>query len=215
MMIQAVIFDMDGLLVDSEHIGIDVMHECGKLQGEHLPLELIASTLGSTHATSIAMYRRLYPKMDPERLFVDFKAAMMQKAEKGEIPLKKGARELLDVLKQRNIPRAVGSSSPRSVVNVYLENTGVLGDFQALITGDMGLPSKPAPDMFLAAAKALGVKAENCLVLEDSVNGIKAGRNAGMIVGMVPDVHPYREELQPYCDHVLSDLAAVIPLLKA
>ena len=101
------------------------------------------------------------------------------------------------------------------VVKLYLSKVGVLDDFQTLVTGDLGLPSKPEPDMFLTAAKRLGVAPENCLVLEDSVNGIKAGRNAGMQVGMVPDVLPYREELAPYCDHVLPDLAAVIPLLDA
>lgn len=214
-MIKAVIFDMDGLLVDSEHIGLDVMAECGRKQGVEMTMEDIKKTLGSTYAFSIDLYSRLYPQMDPRQLFIDFENSMHEMAEAGRIPLKKGARELLEALKERNIPRAVGSSSPSTVVKLYLSKVGVLDDFQTLVTGDLGLPSKPEPDMFLTAAKRLGVAPENCLVLEDSVNGIKAGRNAGMQVGMVPDVLPYRDELKPYCDHVLPDLAAVIPLLDA
>lgn len=214
-MIQAVIFDMDGLLVDSEHAGLDVMAACGRKQGVEMALEDIKKTLGSTYAFSIDLYSRLYPQLDPVQLFADFKNSMLELAAAGKIPLKKGAKELLHALKERNIPRAVGSSSPLPVVKLYLEKAGVLDEFQALVTGDLGLPSKPEPDMFLTAAEKLGIAPENCLVLEDSVNGVKAGRNAGMQVGMVPDVLPYKEELKPFCDHVLPDLSAVLPLLKA
>ena len=73
--------------------------------------------------------------------------------------------------------------------------------------------SKPEPDIFLKAAETLGASPEKCLVLEDSLNGIKAGRAAGMTVVMVPDVFPYTDDLAPYVDHVAPDLAAVIPLL--
>ena len=79
----------------------------------------------------------------------------------------------------------------------------------------MGLPSKPAPDVFLKAAKALNASPESCLVLEDSIHGVQAGRNAGMTVCMVPDMIPFSEALAPYCDFVKPDLAAVIPLLTA
>ena len=213
-MISAVIFDMDGLLVDSELIGLDVLADCARKQQVEMTLEDIKKTLGSTYAYAIDLYGRLYPQMDPVKLFADFEESMQKLAQEGKIPLKKGAKELLAALKERKIPRAVASSSPESVVRLFLGKAGVLDEFQALITGDLGLPSKPAPDMFLTAARCLGAGPENCLVLEDSVNGIKAGRNAGMVVGMVPDVLPYREELKPYCDYVLPDLMAVIPLLQ-
>ena len=213
-MIQAVIFDMDGLLVDSELVGLDVLADCARKQQVEMTLEDIKKTLGATYAYAIDLYGRLYPQMDPVKLFEDFEESMQQLAREGKIPLKKGAKELLAYLQAHDIPRAVASSSPESVVRLFLGKTGVLDQFQALITGDLGLPSKPAPDMFLSAAKALGAKPENCLVLEDSVNGVKAGRNAGMVVGMVPDVLPYREELKPYCDHVLPDLGAAIAILQ-
>ena len=214
-MIKAVIFDMDGLLVDSEYEGLFVLQNCARKQGIEMSLDDIKLTLGSTYAFSIELYGRLYPKMDSVRLFADFKEGMRELAESGKVPLKKGAKELLEYLKAHHIPCAVASSSPKSMVEVYLGKQGVLPYFDAFVTGDLGLPSKPAPDMFLTAAKALNTDPAQCLVLEDSVNGIKAGRNAGMQVGMVPDVLPYKDELKPFCDHVLPDLTAVIPLLKA
>ena len=123
-----------------------------------------------------------------------------------------GALKLLKALRERNIPMAVASSSGQSTISVYLHSVGVIAYFDALITGS-GLPSKPAPDVFLKAASALGAEPKRCLVLEDSLNGIKAGRAAGMTVMMVPDVFPYTDDLAPYVDHVAPDLAAVIPLL--
>lgn len=214
-MIKAVVFDMDGLLVDSEYVGLFVLQDCARRQNVEMKMEDIKLTLGSTYAFSIDLYARLYPQMDAVRLFKDFKEAMQETALAGKVPLKKGAKELLEYLNAHQIPCAVASSSPMAMVETYLGKLDALSHFQAFITGDLGLPSKPAPDMFLTAAKALNTDPAHCLVLEDSVNGVKAGRAAGMQVGMVPDVLPYKEELAPYCDHVLPDLTAVLPLLKA
>ena len=213
-MTKAVIFDMDGLLVDSEYEGLFVLQNCARKQNIEMSLDDIKLTLGSTYAFSIDLYSRLYPKMDSVKLFADFKVGMRELAEAGKVPLKKGAKELLEYLKVHGIPCAVASSSPKTMVEAYLGKLGVLDYFDAFVTGDLGLPSKPAPDMFLTAAQELHTDPKDCLVLEDSVNGIKAGRNAGMQVGMVPDVLPYKDELKPFCDYVLPDLAAVIPLLE-
>ena len=99
-MIKAVIFDMDGLLVDSEHIGLDVMADCGRKQGVEMTLEDIKKTLGSTYAFSIDLYSRLYPQMDPRQLFIDFENSMHELAEAGKIPLKKGAKEFAEYMKE-------------------------------------------------------------------------------------------------------------------
>ena len=212
MSFQAVIFDMDGLLMDSERVGLDVMHECGLLQGYNIPVEMVRETIGSNKQSSSDYYHRFFPDLDTDRLFLDFKDAMCDLAKRGKIPLKKGARGLLEEIKRKEIPMAVASSSGQATIGIYLDSVGVIAYFDALITGN-GLPSKPAPDIFLKAASALNAEPEKCLVLEDSINGIKAGRAAGMTVGMVPDVFPYTEDLAPYVDHVLPDLSAVIPLL--
>lgn len=211
---RAVIFDMDGLLMDSEGIGLTVMHECGFLQRKDIPIPLIRETIGANSQAASAMYRAFDAEIDTEKLFRDFKANMHALAQAGKIPLKKGARELLSALKEKGVPCAVASSSGLKTIEVYLRSAGVAQAFSALVTAS-GLPSKPAPDVFLKAAKALNADPETCLVLEDSVNGIKAGRAAGMMVCMVPDMIPFTEELRPYCDYVLPDLAAVIPLLDA
>ncbi len=213
MVIQAVIFDMDGLLMDSERVGLHVMHECGLLQGYDIPIDMVRHTLGANKQFASDYYHETFPELDTEKLFVDFKNALCDLSRQGKIPLKAGARELLDALKSKKIPMAVASSSSMETIQTYLESVGVISYFDALVTG-RGFPSKPAPDIFLEAARELHASPENCLVLEDSAYGVQAGRNAGMTVCMIPDLIPFSDSLKPYCDHVLSDLAAVIPLLN-
>ncbi len=211
---QAVIFDMDGLLMDSERIGLDVMHECGHLQGYDIPVAMVRETIGSNKQSSSDFYHQFFPELDTDRLFLDFKNAMCDLAKRGKIPLKAGARELLDAVKARHIPMAVASSSGPGTIRVYLESVEIISYFDQIVTGS-GLPSKPAPDVFLKTAETLNVPPEKCLVLEDSIHGVQAGRAAGMTVVMIPDMIPYTEDLKPFCDCVLPDLSAVIPLLDA
>lgn len=214
MRFQAVIFDMDGLLMDSERVGLDMMHQCGLLQGYDIPVSMVRETIGSNKQSSSDFYHQFFPDLDTDRLFLDFKTAMCDLAKRGEIPLKPGARALLEAVKARRIPMAVASSSGQSTIRVYLESASIISYFDQLVTGS-GLPSKPAPDVFLKTAKTLNAKPEACLVLEDSIHGVQAGRAAGMTVAMIPDMIPFTEDLKPFCDYVLPDLTAVIPLLEA
>ncbi|MBR3740755.1 MAG: HAD family phosphatase [Clostridia bacterium] len=214
MSFQAVIFDMDGLLMDSECVGLTVMHECGLLQGYDIPVDMVRETIGSNKQSSSDFYHQFFPDLDTDRLFLDFKNAMCDLARQGGIPLKKGARELLEAVKARHIPMAVASSSGLGTIRIYLESVGIISYFDQIMTGS-GLPSKPAPDVFLKTAEELNAPPERCLVLEDSIHGVQAGRAAGMTVAMVPDMIPYTDDLKPFCDYVLPDLTAVIPLLDA
>ena len=212
-MIRAVIFDMDGLLTDSETPGLAGIQACGRKQGYEIPLEHVRQTIGINARAAGDFYHRHYPDLDTEQLFRDFTDYMHALAAAGGIPLKKGARELLEALRARGIPCAVASSSDGETVRLYLEKQGVDGYFAALVSAAGGVRSKPAPDIFLKAAGILGAAPEDCLVLEDSVFGVMAGRAAGMTVCMIPDLIPFTPGLAPYCDHVLPDLNAVIPLL--
>ncbi len=214
-MFDAVIFDMDGLLIDSEHVGIEAaMHAC-ELQGLAAPYELVLKTIGITTDSSRGLYLKALPTLDFPQMKADFTDYMHSRAEAKLLPLKDGAIELLDTLRQKGIPCAIASSSPEETVRLYLTSTGILQYFSALACGGSGLKSKPAPDIFLAAAQRLQVSPESCLALEDSVNGVKAARAAGMRVCMVPDVIPYDDTLAQYCDHVLRSLRGVPALLDA
>lgn len=211
--IKAVLFDMDGLLMDSEWTGLEGIHACALRQGVDVPVEISKQCIGITSKASSDLLHAHFPLLDTERLFADFALYMHGKAERGEIPLKKGARELLGRLQEKHIPSAVASSSKMETIRLYLDSVGITPSFQVLLSAS-GMPSKPAPDVFLLAAEKLGVRPEECLVLEDSYNGVKAGRAAGMQVCMVPDVLPYVEELKPFVDHVLPDLEQVMELIN-
>ena len=212
--IKAVVFDMDGLLMDSEWMGVEAIHVCAAPQGYTIPEELCKKCIGINTKASGAMLREHFPGLDTERLFNDFAVYMHEKAVKGEIPVKKGVWELVRYLKEHRIPTAVASSSRMETIQLYLDSVGLTPYFDVLLSGS-GMPSKPAPDVFLLAAEKLSVQPEDCLVLEDSYNGVKAGRAAGMTVGMVPDVLPYVDEVAPYVDHVLPDLTKVLELMEA
>ena len=119
----------------------------------------------------------------------------------------------LDVLEERGIPRIVASSSPRSMILQNLSTTGAGRYFAQVVCGADVEHSKPAPDIFLLAASRLGVDIRRCLVLEDSLNGLRAARASGAVSVMVPDLRPYGPEVAPYVDYLKQDLSQVIDLL--
>ncbi|MBQ8081972.1 MAG: HAD family phosphatase [Clostridia bacterium] len=212
-MFQAVIFDMDGVITDSEGIGLRVMQQAARRQGVELSDRTLHESQGMTVPAFCALYQSLNPSLDGELLNRDFEHDMLSAARKGEIPLKPGVCELLDTLDELHIPRAVASSSERIVVETYLRSNKIIQRFDALITGELAEHSKPAPDLFLLAAQTLNADPRSCLVLEDSDNGLRAGRAAGMNVCMIPDQIPYSETLAPFCDHVLPSLLDVRELI--
>ena len=213
--IQAVLFDMDGLLMDSERVGVQVSLAVSREMGYCLTEEDVLKTLGITREGLKRIYEAKEPSFDCESFLSRFTARMTQLAQEGKIPLKPGAMTLLDVLRERGIPCVLATSSPGRIADVYLEKAGVRAYFRDIVSGDDHLPSKPNPDMFLAAARKAGADIRNCLVLEDSPNGLKAGRASGATVVMVPDLIPWTEALAPYTDAVLPSLADAVPLLDA
>ncbi len=212
-MIRGVIFDMDGLLADSERLAMAVCVEAGNVLGYPVTMELALRTLGRTRASCDAIYSEAIPGFVPEAFYSVYDDLFFRRVEEEGVPLKSGALLLLDFMEARGLPGALASSSRMRRIRACLDRHGVLPRFRAVVSGEHIRNSKPAPDIFLEAARQLGVAPGNCLALEDSKYGLMAARAAGMRVCMVPDLLPYTEELAPYCDHVVAGLSGVIPLL--
>ena len=212
--IKAVLFDMDGLVVDSERLGIYVSIQAGREMGFPVTEELAREMLGITSAQSRAKYQAAFPSMDMDAFQTLFMRHMEGAVERGEVRAMPGARELLAFLRARRMPCVVASSTDKQRVLKRLSCAGLEGLFDGYVTGDMVSRSKPDPEIFLRAAAYAGEDIADCLVLEDSVNGIRAGRASGARVVMVPDVIPYGDALAPYCDRVEKSLLDVKKLLK-
>ena len=213
-MIQAVIFDMDGVLFDTERLGLAQQLKACREVGYPVTEGLLMRTMGSSMAAGREiMLGALGPDFPYEKMIGRWTELMYEDMAKDGIPQKDGVREVLEVLKDRGIKAAVATSNNRSIVENYMRLAGLNDAFDAVICGDSIEKSKPAPDIYLAAAKKLGAEPSRCMGVEDSVNGVKSVRAAGMICVMVPDLVPYTKELAPYVDHCVPALPDIIPLL--
>lgn len=215
MTVQAVIFDMDGLIFDTETLAVKACQYAGKQQGLDVTEEVILETLGKTDESSDQIYKQHYPTYQPAQFWADFHHWMMEETSSKPPRLMPFAMELLEELTKRGIKRGLCSASPMVRIERYMSSYRMLPMFDAVVCGDSGAASKPAPDMYLLAAKKLNIVPENCMVLEDSPNGLRAGHAAGMQVYMVPDLIPYQEAYAGLVHGVLDNLSMVLPLLDA
>lgn len=181
-MIKAVIFDMDGVLVDSEpfHIEIEkrqfILNQVSISDEEHHQFMGIATDV--MWKTIVQKYNL---KLPAETLIEQNRTESIRFfSEVSEIPVMPGLVELLEKLKTSNYLLAVASSSFPEIIELILERTGLKKYFQVIVSSQEAGKSKPEPDVFLLAAQKLGVDPSDCLVVEDSANGIKAAQSAGM-----------------------------------
>lgn len=215
-MINAVIFDMDGLMFDTEALAKKGWLIAGREMRLPIADELIYRVIG-LNAASVRKTCMDYfgPEFDYDAFRGRVSAYMQKSLDEDGMPVKRGLPELLAYLKQNRYRTAVASSSPRATVEDYLRRAGMEDDFSALICGDMIKRGKPEPDIFLKAAELLGAAPENCLVLEDSSNGLRAARAAGIKAIMVPDLIEPTAELRGIACAVCESLHEVIPFLEA
>ncbi len=187
--ISLVIFDMDGLMFDTERIAADAWKSAGISSGIEIPDHLIQSIVGVNAKKSEEIFMDYFGKSFPyseiRKIRLEYSTKLI---EKEGIPVKKGLHELLDFLSVRKISRAVATSTERQRTAFYLSKGEISDKFDIIICGDEVKNSKPDPDIFLEAARRMGVTPDECIVLEDSENGLMAAYRAGMYPVLIPDI---------------------------
>ncbi len=209
----AVVFDMDGLLVDTESVFRDAMMDTAEGMGAVLPYDVFLKMLGLNAAYSREILIAHFGEtLDLDRFWAEVSRNAHAILEAG-VSLKAGVVELLDHLDAAGLPRAVCTSSAHREVDRNLTQHGLLDRFNAIIARGDYDRGKPHPDPFLKAAERLGVEPRLCLALEDSHNGVRAAHAAGMMTVMVPDLLEPTEEMRTLCVRIAESLHDVRELI--
>lgn len=203
----AVIFDMDGLLVDSEPLWQEVEDNLLTRRGYNINPEIRHSLIGMRMADFWgAMVREYQIPESPDTLIREVTHDMVT-AIPGHVDQRPGAQELLDFLHAHGVPCAIASSSPMAIIRAVVDSEGWHDHFKAFVSGDQVPNGKPAPDIYLEAARQLGANPADCLSLEDSRNGARAAAAAGTVCYAVPDLsHGHPDQFAEITPHVYASL---------
>lgn len=210
MILDAVIFDMDGLMFDTERVFIEAWDYAGEKMGIGKAGYMTLKTLGMNKKRSDEVWVEEFGDgYDPTLLRMYGKEYLTNYYENNKVPVKKGLYVLLDYLWEKKYRLAVASSSPRWEVERHLKDAGVFEYFETVACGDMIEKSKPEPDIYLTACKGLAVRPEFCYALEDSKSGLLSAYRAGCTPLMVPDLWQPDDETLQIVAGVFEDLEKV------
>lgn len=213
--ISGVIFDMDGLMFDTESVYTLTWPIAAKDFGYDVTEDVVVGAIGLNAEDGCAHFKAAYGQDFPfYEIRVHRLDIAMDYIVKHGLKIKKGLYGLIDYLKAHGIKIAVATSSERTRADAYLKMSNLTDTFDYVVCGDEVTLGKPHPDIFLTAAEKLGVPAENCIILEDSENGIKAAHAAGAFAIMIPDRKQPTEELRKIVYRVYPDLSEVEKMLK-
>jgi HAD superfamily hydrolase (TIGR01509 family) len=211
--IDAVILDMDGTLHDTEWVYFLALKRAVTAVGFAVTDSFCHSLIGIPSRECEQMLRDHlgpdFPFAACDGLYAEHREGLLAAG----IPLKQGALELLDYLALHGLPSAVATSAARHAAELHLGRSGLRTLLPIVVTRDDVARGKPHPDLFLAAARAIGIPPARCLAVEDSFNGIRAAHAAGMMPVMVPDLLAPTPAIRALCVEVVADLHAVRRLL--
>lgn len=210
---QGVIFDMDGLLFDTETIWQNTWEQLAKERDIVLPSSFQSEIMGSAGDKLHHILNKYYHVENSDDLYKEYVKRVNQKLET-EVPLKEGAKEIIQYFYNQHFPIAIASSSPLSQIEHHCACTGITPYITKMVTGSTLPESKPNPAIFLLAAKELGLKPEECYVFEDALNGVKAGGRAGCKTIMIPDLIAPTEEIKQYCDGIYPSLTIALQAIQ-
>jgi HAD superfamily hydrolase (TIGR01509 family) len=206
--IQAILFDLDGLMVDSEPHSLSSWHAVLSSRGVILDQAVSERMFGLRQLEAARLLIEVYGLTDQPLVLAREKEAYQLQHLDGQIKPMPGLYELLDEIDRRKLRMAVASSGVRPYVSAVLQTIGLTERFPAIVSGDDVLNGKPAPDIFLAAARVVQTEPPYCLVLEDAPAGVQAAKAAGMRCVAVPNQHTCGLDLSA-ADIVLSSLLVV------
>ena len=204
--IRGAIFDMDGLLLDTEKLFQKAWHTMADRYGVTLGPHFASDIIGCGEDQAAKVLERYFPGFSPKEIIEGNKAEVIR-LEEAQIELKTGTIEILEGMRRAGLRLAVASSSMMSMIERNLTRVGILRYFDVLFSGENVKRGKPFPDIFLLTAAELGLAPEECFVFEDSLNGIRAAHAASCRPVMIPDQVDPTEEILQICE-VYPDLGA-------
>ena len=212
--VKGVLFDMDGVILDTEKLYTRFWCEAAQALGFPLTYEMALGMRSLSHEVGERQLKAyLGEKVDYQQVRSKRIELMTAYISENGVEIKPGIHELLQFLNEKGLKKAVATSSPLDRTKEYLSQVGLVDAFDELVSGHMVEHGKPAPDIYLYAADKLGLKPEECLVLEDSPTGLLAAYRAGCIPVMVPDQDMPDEETRARAYAVVENLVAVKELL--
>ena len=212
---KAVIFDLDGLLIDSETLVFAAMRTVAPRFGQEMTPEIFRTLVGLPRAANDKMLLEHYGAEFPVDAFTAAVSKHLNGEEEIVAVLKTGVAEILDALDAAHLPRALCTSSGRGWVDRHFAAYDLSRRFDAIIARGDYVNGKPSPEPYLKAATALGADPLECLALEDSHNGVRAAHAAGMMVIMIPDMLEANEEMRAKTIHIAQSLHDVAAALLA
>jgi HAD superfamily hydrolase (TIGR01509 family) len=212
--VKAALFDMDGLLIDSEAIYIKAMQAAARTFNREMSLDFCHSMIGIPRAECNVMIQELYGDGFDLEEFRGVYSANVGRLMEARVPIKAGVVDVLALLAERGVPCGVATSALRATAESHLGRAGLLPRFATLVARDDVKRAKPFPDIYLEGARRLGVPPGNCIAFEDSGPGLIAAHAAGTMAIMVPDILQPSDEVRAKCLHIAPDMMAVERLLR-